>query len=238
MPLHHDIWLGDSVDLSSKFKPGRVNCIITDPPFGVDNQSNMAVTVEGKANARKIANDESPDVAIKVFNSVMDVLLPKTAADADLYIFTAQQVLKDWLQVADDLGRHGYARCATLVWVKDGPGMGDLETWGQGYEFILFLKKGRRPRSNGVNRRSGILTFPQLRPADLIHPHEKPVPLLTELIRWSTDPGDWIVDPFGGSCSTVRAAKANGRNSIAMELDPENHRRAYEKLTTGETELF
>lgn len=237
--LYHDIWLGDSIELCEKFKPGSVSCIITDPPFGVDNQSNMAVTAAGKENARKIANDETPEVAIKVFNSVMDVLLPKTPDNADLYVFTANQVLKEWLQVADDLARHRFVRCATLVWVKDGPGMGDLDgTWGQGYEFILYLKKGRRLRSNGVNRRSGILTFPQVRPGDLIHPHEKPVPLLTELIRWSTDPGDWIVDPFGGSGSTVRAAKANGRSAIGIELDPMNRNRAYDKLVTGANELF
>lgn len=228
MTLVHQIWYGDSIEECKKFKPGRVNCVITDPPFGVDNQSNMAVTQEGKQYARKIANDESPEVAIRTFNDVMDSLLPRTAADADLYIFTAYQVLKEWLQVADDLSRHGFVRKAVLVWEKDGPGMGDLESWGQGHEFILYLKKGRRPKSD--IRRSGVLHIPQLRPNQLIHPHEKPLPLLELLIKHSTDEGDFIVDPFGGSGSLVRAAKRVNRSAVAIEYDEYNWQLASKAL--------
>lgn len=217
----------------------RVNCIITDPPFGVNNQSNMAKTVEGKANARKIANDESPEVAIAVFNSVMDSLLPGTVDECDMYIFTAHQVLREWLVVADSLGRHGFRRCGILVWQKDGPGMGDLEgSWGMSHEFIIFLKKGNRERSSGVARRSGVLAIPQLRPNQLIHPHEKPTALLSELIRFSTDPGDFIVDPFCGSGSTVRAARENGRSAVAIELDQNNFEIANNKLLSQEQAMF
>lgn len=192
----------------------------------------MAKTEAGLKNARKIANDESPELAIKVFNEVMDVLLPKTADDADMYLFTSQQVLKEWLEVADSLGRHGYKRSAILVWEKDGPGMGDKESWGIGVEFIIFLKKGRRARTD--SRRSPVLHVPQLRPDQLIHPHEKPVPLLAPLIKHSTDPGDFIVDPFGGSASTLRAARRERRSCIAMELDPYNYEVANKKFLTEE----
>lgn len=33
LKLVHQIWHGDSVELGQKFKDGRINCIITDPPF-------------------------------------------------------------------------------------------------------------------------------------------------------------------------------------------------------------
>lgn len=228
----HDIWHGDSVEECAKFKVGRVDCVITDPPFGVDNQSNMAVTEGGKEYARKIANDESPEIAIATFNRVMDVLLPKTAPDSDMYIFTAYQVLREWLEVADNLSRHGFTRAGVLVWQKDGPGMGDLESWGIGHEFIIFLKKGRRPRSD--KRRSGVIHVPQIRPDKLIHPHEKPLPLLDLFIRHSTDPGDFIVDPFGGSGSLVRAAKAANRNAIAIEYDEKNYKLAKDALNSSD----
>ena len=234
-PLVHQIWQGDSRELCQKFKPGCVNCVITDPPFGVDNLSNMATTAEGKQYARKIANDESPEVAMRVFTEVMDVLLPKTADDSDLYVFTAYQVLKEWLLFLDDLGsRHGFVRKAVLVWEKDGPGMGDLDSWGQGHEFIIFLKKGRRPSSD--TRRSGVIHVPQLRPTQLIHPHEKPLPLLEMFIRHSTNQGDFIVDPFGGSGSLVRAAQRTGRSAVAIEYDEENYNLAKRKLEEGEGE--
>lgn len=235
MKLVHQIWNGDSIDLCERFKPGRVHCVITDPPFGVDNQSNMATTPQGKANATKILNDETPEQAIAVFQSVMDVLLPKTADESDLYIFTAHQVLKEWLEVADSLGRHGYARSAILVWAKDGPGMGNLNSWGMGHEFILFLKKGKRPSTD--SRRSGVIHVPQLRPDQLIHPHEKPPALLELFLKHSTSKGEFAVDPFGGSGSLVRAARNVERSAVAIELDEERYNKAVKKLE-GSNDLF
>lgn len=232
--LVHQIWQGKSEELCQRFKEGRVDCIITDPPFGVDNQSNMAVTDHGKQYARKIANDESPEQAIKIFKEVMSALLPKTKADSDLYVFTSYQVLSDWLVMTDEfMPKFSFKRKAVLVWQKDGPGMGDTECpWGMGCEFILFFQKGRREKS--AQRRNNVLHFPQLRPNQLIHPHEKPAPLLEALIKASTDPGDFLVDPFGGSGSLVRAARNCGRSSVAIELDEYNAELAAKSLETKE----
>lgn len=238
MALVHQIWHGESAELAAKFKEGRVDCIITDPPFGVDNLSNMATTEEGKKYARKIANDESPEVAIKTFKSVMSTLLSKTAESADCYVFTSYQVLSDWLVMTDEfMPKFGYTRKAVLVWEKDGPGMGDLECpWGMGCEFILFFQKGRRPKSS--KRRNSVLHVPQLRPNQLIHPHEKPGALLETLIKASTEEGDFIVDPFGGSGSLVRAAKACGRSAVAIEYNEENYLLAKNALESKEDGLF
>ena len=232
--LVHQIWHGDSIELCEKFKPGRVDCIITDPPFGVDNQSNSSVTEAGKKYARKIANDESPEIAIATFKKVMNVLLPKTSDDCDLYIFTSYQVLSEWLVMTDEfLSTHEFTRKAVLTWEKDGPGMGDLNCpWGMGLEFILFFQKGRREKS--VTRRNAVIHMAQLRPTELIHPHEKPLPLLEQFIKASTNPGDFIVDPFGGSCSLVRAAQRTGRSAVAIEYDEYNYKQAVNKLEGGE----
>lgn len=211
-----------------------IDCIITDPPFGVDNQSNQAVTEHGKKYARKIANDESPEIAIATFKAVMDSLLPATRDDADCYVFTSYQVLSDWLSMTDEyMPKYGFRRKAVLVWQKEGPGMGDTNCpWGMGCEFILFFQKGRREKSG--TRRNNVISIPQLRPNQLIHPHEKPTALLELLIKQSTNPGDWIVDPFGGSGSLVRAARNCGRNAVAIEYDEENYQLALDKLNTSE----
>jgi site-specific DNA-methyltransferase (adenine-specific)/modification methylase len=234
MALVHQIWQGKSEELATKFKPGRVDCIITDPPFGVDNQSNQAVTAEGKAYARKIANDESPEIAIATFKRVMDVLLPKTRDDCDLYVFTSYQVLSEWLVMTDEyLATHNFRRKAIIVWEKDGPGMGDTECpWGMGSEFILFFQKGRRSKTS--TRRNSVVRIPQLRPNELIHPHEKPVALLELFIKASTEPGEFVVDPFGGSGSLVRAAERCGRSAVAIEYDEKNYELAMKKFTEGE----
>ena len=230
MTLVHQIWHGKSEDLASRFKPGRVNCVITDPPFGVDNLSNMAVTESGKKYARKIENDENPEQAIAIFQQVMGELLPKTADNADCYVFTSYQVLSEWLVMCDRfMPMWDFHRKGILVWEKDGPGMGDTNCpWGMGSEFIMFFRKGNRDKQ--TTRRNGVLHVPQLRPGELIHPHEKPEALLELFIKASTSVGDFIVDPFGGSGSLVRAARRCDRSAVAIESNEYNARLAQEKL--------
>lgn len=225
-----DIWHGDSIELCKRFQAKRrVSCVITDPPFGVNNLSNQSVTPEGKAYARKIANDESPEIAISTFQAVMQSLLPATTDEADLYVFTSAQVLKEWLVMCDGfLSTHRFERKAILVWEKDGPGMGDLNSWGMGVEFILFYKKGAKERQD--TRRNCVLRTSQLRPNELIHPHEKPEALLEQLIKHSTKPGEFIVDPFGGSGSLVRAARNLNRSAVAIEYDERNYTEALKKF--------
>lgn len=223
------------MELCARFKPGSVDCIVTDPPFGVDNLSNMATTQEGRKYARKIANDESPEVAIATFQNVMNVLLPKTRDNCDAYIFTSYQVLKEWLVMLDDfMGPHGFARKAVIVWEKDGPGMGDLDNpFGMGCEFIMQYRKGKLDKA--TKRRNAVLHIPQVRPADLIHPHEKPLPLLQLLAEASTRPRDFLVDPFGGSGSLARACKKIDRSAVCIEYDEYNFLQAKKALEERES---
>lgn len=51
-----------------------------------------------------------------------------------------------------------------------------------------------------------------------IHPTQKPVVLLKELIRIFTDPGDVVIDPCAGSGTTLRAARELERNSYGFEV--------------------
>jgi len=52
------------------------------------------------------------------------------------------------------------------------------------------------------------------------HPCQIPVTLLEIFVKASSNKGDWILDPFGGSFSTCAVAKQLGRNSIGIEINP------------------
>jgi tRNA G10 N-methylase Trm11 len=71
VPANQFLWKGMSENEVKRLKPKTMRSIITDPPFGVDNQSNSSVTPEGKDFAQKILNDESPEVAQANFRLVM-----------------------------------------------------------------------------------------------------------------------------------------------------------------------
>lgn len=220
-----------------------INLVLTDPPYGIDVQMNSAQSPEQKAVNQKIENDSDVPGAIKLFHSVMGPILPKLAPEADLYVFTAWNVLEWWIPAVKDLAfiaedgvdvrpwgggpLHDIKLKMMLIWDKGYPGKGDLEAnWGCGYEPCLYLKKGRR---KNPYRRSGIIACDKVPSGQNIHPTEKPVPLLERLIEMSTLPGDFVVDPFSGSGSTSVAAQKLGRNSLAFEIDNEPPRSFVDK---------
>lgn len=66
-----------------------------------------------------------------------------------------------------------------------------------------------------------------------IHPTQKPVKLLKELISVFTDPGDVVIDPCAGSGSTLRAAYELGRSAYGFEVDKGFYTAAYHQMLTG-----
>lgn len=53
------------------------------------------------------------------------------------------------------------------------------------------------------------------------HPTQKPVALIAHCLRASTNPGDFVFDPFAGNASTGIAALSLRRNFIGSELEQE-----------------
>lgn len=63
-----------------------------------------------------------------------------------------------------------------------------------------------------------------------IHPTQKPVAILSQLIEIFTDVGDVVIDPVAGSGSTLRACRDMGRNSYGFEIDKQFFTEATEKM--------
>ena len=72
-----------------------------------------------------------------------------------------------------------------------------------------------------------------------IHPTQKPVNLLKQLIEIYTDEGDVVIDPVAGSCSTLRACAELKRNCYGFEIKKNFYNEAKEKMLSNiETQLF
>ena len=69
-----------------------------------------------------------------------------------------------------------------------------------------------------------------------IHPAQKPVKVLKQLIEIFTDPGDVVIDPCAGSGSTLRAAAELGRSAFGFEIDRNFYRRAKGEMLAFERE--
>ena len=63
-----------------------------------------------------------------------------------------------------------------------------------------------------------------------IHPTQKPISVLKQLIEIFTDEGDVVIDPCCGSGSTLRAARELNRNSYGFEIDRKIYNEAKTKM--------
>ena len=69
-------------------------------------------------------------------------------------------------------------------------------------------------------RPSTLLLFePEFSPNPTRHPARFPIQLPTFFIKLMTKPGQWVFDPFAGTCTTAVAAEALGRRWLVTEID-------------------
>ena len=73
------------------------------------------------------------------------------------------------------------------------------------------------------------------------YPTQKPLLLLERIVSMTTDEGDWILDPFCGSGTTLVAAKRLGRNAVGIDISPdavEITKRRLQTLVKSESNLL
>jgi len=204
---------GDCTVELENLDDASIDIVITDPPYGINYVSNRSrfsehITKEG------VRNDQDLDHALDLFSKAMEILNRKTKPDAHVYVFTSWKV---YPQFANVMNKYFTVR-NILIWDKGNHGAGDLEwSWGNQYEMVIFATKGKK----ALNKRRGdIITIPRLLSSNMIHPTQKPVELIKELLSVSAQKADVICDPFMGSGSTIKAAKEYGDlNFIGIEID-------------------
>lgn len=175
----------------------EADALITDPPYGMGFQSNRYKGAGGKPNASghaKISGDEDPALMRIAYG------YPSTHSS---YIFCR------WDNIADFPDKPRSA----IAWIKNNWSMGDLKhEHGRQYELIAFWP--------GPDHK-----FPNKRPADVVrfarsgnalHPTEKPVSLMQEVVSWTEG---CVFDPFMGSGTTGVACANLGRKFIGIEIE-------------------
>lgn len=192
-----------------------MDAIITDPPYGINYVS---------PTGARIQNDTAP--FIWFLYDAFRVLKPGSSGRGTLVCFTrwdVQQVFIDAIRLA------GFIVKSEVIWDKMQHGMGDLKSqFAPSHENIIFAVKGKF--SFPGHRPKDLITHRKLPGSQMIHPTEKPVPLLADLITAVTKPGDLILDPFAGSGSTLVAAKKTGRRFTGIELDDVHYAKAQRRI--------
>jgi site-specific DNA-methyltransferase (adenine-specific) len=115
-----------------------------------------------------------------------------------------------------------------IIWNKGNWTAGDLKgSFGNQYEVIFLGVKGKWEYKG--KRESDLWEIPRVG-SKRVHPTEKPVELYIKIILNSTNPGDNILDPYGGSGASALAALETGRNILVYEIDPYYHDKIQERI--------
>lgn len=89
-------------------------------------------------------------------------------------------------------------------------------------EYALVFYRDKLPKFNNHGRMvKNIIDWPADRGMPKVHPTQKPIPLLEQLIDLFTDKGDVVIDPCAGSGSSLVAAENLGRRAYGFEIKKE-----------------
>ena len=129
----------------------------------------------------------------------------------------------------------GYANCANyppflkkhelyfsqaIIWNKLHPVLTRKDFMGA-HEWCFYgWKTGAAHRWFGPNNATDLWEIKKVNPQSMIHLTEKPVELAVRAIQYSSQPGENVLDLFGGSGSTLMGCEQTGRHAFLMEIDP------------------
>jgi DNA modification methylase len=202
---NHRLMCGDStsIDTVEKLMDGqKANMVFTDPPYGVEYQSNMRIKSE---KFDVIKNDDK-------FLDISPII--EMFSNGWVFVWTSWKVQNKWINLFEDFGYP----TNIVIWHKHGGGIGDLKrTFSSDYEVALVWHRGAELCGKRIGSVWSINKDAALK---YIHPTQKPVSLSEEAIDKTTKINSLILDLFGGSGSTLIGAEKTNRKSYLMELDP------------------
>jgi len=222
-------WVALEADCSEvlpMLPPKSVDHVITDPPYEAE-----AHTLQRRARRANGVHDGGTYNDRAGMVAVLEPLSfpPITSAERDAAGAAYGALARRWVIVfcqieaavkwQDALVSGGLSRRRIGVWVKpDGQPQLSGDRPGMGFESIVFAHTPGRSRWNGGGR-SSVFTCNKFIPGDgpNVHPTQKPLPMLMELVELFTDPDDLVLDPFMGSGSLGIACVRLGRRYIGMD---------------------
>jgi len=211
----HRLLCGDSTQMDSVQRVlvgALADMTFTDPPYNVNYGATMKDKLRG--NKRKIANDNLGDGFERfLYDGCVNILAVTKGA---VYICMSSSELHTLEKAFREAGGHW---STFVIWAKNTFTMGRSDYQRQ-YEPILYgWKEGTDHYWCGA-RDQGDVWFVKKPVSNDLHPTMKPAELVERAIRNSSKGRDIVLDPFGGSGTTLIACEKAGRSARLIELEP------------------
>jgi DNA modification methylase len=205
----HRLFCGDSTkpetyELLMNGKHAQL--VVTDPPYNVDYKGTA-----GKIKNDKMSEDQFEQFLLAAYSQMYESMTD----DASIYVFHSDSHGLAFRKAFEEAGFYLSGCC---IWKKQSLVLGRSPYQWQ-HEPVLFgwKKKGKHQWYTG-RKESTIWEFDKPK-KNADHPTMKPVALVAYPIMNSTMTGCLVLDPFGGSGSTLIACEQTGRTCYTVELD-------------------
>lgn len=205
----HRLYCGDSTKAESYellMAGKQANLTITDPPYNVNYEGSA-----GKIKNDNMENDAFYNFLLDAFTNMEKVM----AADASIYVFHADT---EGLNFRKAFADAGFYLSGTCIWKKQSLVLGRSPYQWQHEPCLFGWKKSGKHQWYSGRKETTIWEFDKPK-KNGDHPTMKPIPLIAYPIMNSSMSNCIILDPFGGSGSTLIACEQTGRICHTIELD-------------------
>ena len=211
----HRVLCGDATDAdayATVLRDELAGMVFTDPPYNVNYANSAKDKLRG--TNRAILND---NLGEGFYDFLLAALTPTLEhCRGGVYVAMSSSELDTLQSAFRTAGGHW---STFIIWAKNTFTLGRADYQRQ-YEPILYgWPEGAQRHWCGDRDQGDVWNIKKPQKNDL-HPTMKPVELVERAIRNSSRPGDVVLDPFGGSGSTLIAAEKSGRRARLIELDP------------------
>ena len=205
----HRLVCGDSTkaDTFEVLMNGRkANLVVTDPPYNVNYEGTA-----GKIKNDNLADEKFYQFLLDAFSNIEKVM----ADDASIYVFHADTEGLNFRKAFSDAGFYLSGCC---IWKKPSLVLGRSPYQWQHEPCLYGWKKSGKHQWYSDRKQTTIWEFEKTK-KNTDHPTMKPIPLLAYPIQNSSMSNTLVLDPFGGSGSTLIACEQTDRDCYTIELD-------------------
>ena len=228
MEGRYEIFRGSCIDAMRAMVPESVDLILTDPPYNLGKFMKDRATNLKRMRSNYFGAAGWDDLDFSEWANSMDAFFKEASrvirVGGSMVVFMAIIKVETIIQLAE---KHGFYYKTTGIWHKTNPMprnmnlhfINSTEAW------VYFTYKKRTGTFNNegkvVHDFFETSVTPSGERAFGKHPTQKPVSLLSQMVKLLSNDGDTVFDPFMGSGSTGVAAVTNGRYFIGSEISEE-----------------